>query len=337
MFMLTITPTSRQPARQPWTYEWLVREWAVALGSILDPSTRTTYNSHLQSYLTFCKNHQFPITPTPDTLSFYVVYMSHHISPSSVVSYLSGICNRLQPFFPDVRTIRAHRLVTQTLTGCMKLYRAPIHRKRPLSVEDLLFVTTIFHAPSHDDKLFLALLYSAFFALHRLGELTVPDRVPARDWRKVIKRSSVTLYNLGYGYVLPYHKADRFFNSSTIIISHHDGADPVPVFTSYLASRDSLFRLRPALWLTSSGSLPTRAWFLRRLHTLFPADVSGHSLRSGGATFFAALGWPDERIQALGRWSSDAFKIYIRKNPVVLQALLYGRTILERDATLLPP
>jgi len=72
---------------------------------------------------------------------------------------------------------------------------------------------------------------------------------------------------------------------------------------------------------------PTRTWFLQRLHSLFPMDVAGHSLRSGGATYFAAAGWPDDRIQALGRWSSDAFKIYARKNPVFLKALLHGRTI----------
>ena len=83
-------------------YEQLIYEHAVALGSNLDPSTLLVYSSHLQSYLTFCKTHHFSITPTPDTLSFYVIYMSHHISPSSVASYLSGICNRLQPFFPDM-------------------------------------------------------------------------------------------------------------------------------------------------------------------------------------------------------------------------------------------
>ena len=30
-------------------------------------------------------------------------------------------------------------------------------------------------------------------------------------------------------------------------------------------------------------------------------------------------------IQAVGRWSSDAFCIYIRKNPVVIHAILLGR------------
>ncbi|KAI0037693.1 hypothetical protein FA95DRAFT_1476687, partial [Auriscalpium vulgare] len=64
-----------------------------------------------------------------------------------------------------------------------------------------------------------------------------------------------------------------------------------------------------------------RSWFLRRLRKFFPNTIAGHSLRAGGATYFASAGWPDNRIQALGRWTSDTFRIYIRKNPVLLQAL----------------
>ncbi|THH06666.1 hypothetical protein EW146_g9541 [Bondarzewia mesenterica] len=280
--------------------------------------------------------HAFPIAPSEDTLSFYVVYMSHHIQPDSVATYLSGICNRLQPFFPHVRHTRAAPLVSRTLAGCLKLYKTPTNRKRPLSVEDLFYVTSLCPHPSHDDKLFHALLHCGFFALHRLGELVMPDRVALRDWRKVIKRSSVTAYASGFGYHLPYHKGDRFFEGSTIIILSQDEADPLPVFNAYLSSRDSLFRLRPALWLTSAGTPPTRAWFLRHLRAIFPTDIAGHSLRSGDATHFAAAGWPDERIQALGRWTSQAFKTYIRKNPVILQALVHGRTIAERDSARLP-
>jgi hypothetical protein len=45
----------------------------------------------------------------------------------------------------------------------------------------------------------------------------------------------------------------------------------------------------------------------------------------GGATRLAELGAAPDLIQAAGRWSSETFKIYIRKNPVILQAMLFGR------------
>ena len=38
-----------------------------------------TYNLHLQSYLSFCKVYDFPIDPTPNTLSFFCsIYVSPH-------------------------------------------------------------------------------------------------------------------------------------------------------------------------------------------------------------------------------------------------------------------
>ena len=49
-------------------------------------------------------------------------------------------------------------------------------------------------------------------------------------------------------------------------------------------------------------------------------EFGGHSARAGGATYYAGLGLSSEIIQALGRWSSEAFKIYIRDNPTVRAA-----------------
>ena len=89
---------------------------------------------------------------------------------------------------------------------------------------------------------------------------------------------------------------------------------------------NSLFPLHPELWLTSRGAVPTRHWFLSRLRVLFPSsEYAGHSIRSGGATSLAEAGVDFSLIQAIGRWSSPAFRIYIRKNPVVLHAALFGR------------
>jgi hypothetical protein len=104
--MTSFPVSSRQPLRTPWTRERLVHERAVALGCAIEPGTASSYSSALQSYLAFCKSHNFPIDPTPDTLSFFVVFMCHHIKPKSVESYLSGICNQLEPFFPIVRESR---------------------------------------------------------------------------------------------------------------------------------------------------------------------------------------------------------------------------------------
>ena len=43
-----------------------------------------------------------------------------------------------------------------------------------------------------------------------------------------------------------------------------------------------------------------------------------HSFRIGGACHAADRGYSDGQIRALGRWKSDAFKVYLRSE--VLQA-----------------
>jgi hypothetical protein len=324
--------TSRQRPRAAWTGERLLRERSLALGQAIDTSTWKNYGSALNSYLSFVRMHDFPVEPTADTISFYIVFMCHHIKPSSVDSYLSGICQQLEPYFPSVRDVRKTMLVRRTLAGCKRLRGVPTSRKRALTMDDLRLVIQHYSTstPSHDDLLFLSQLLTGFFALMRLGELTIPDDNSVFDPRKVTSRLSVSLSDSDYRFFLPGHKADKFFEGNTIIIQKHNlDTDPVSHFKAYLASRDKLFPFSSNLWLRENGSPPTRSFFLRRLHIFFDADVAGQSMRSGGATSLAQNGVPPNLIQAIGRWASSAFQVYIRKNPVLLQSLLFGRAAHE--------
>ena len=325
--MFQVSTSARQPSRVAWTMERLVNERSLCLGYSLDTSSFGTYTSALNSYLTFCNLHNLPVDPTPDTLSFYVVFLSSHIKPASVNSYLSGICRQLEPFFPEIRRNRNSLLVSRTMTGCMRRFGSPVKRKTPLSHANLLLILdSMVSAPSHDDLLFAALILTGFHALMRLGELVFPDKKALRNYRKISLRHSVSVTPSQYSFFLPSHKGDRFFEGNTILVQKHDRpTDPHLPFSTYLTSRDHLFPLHPELWLTSKGSVPTRHWFLTRLRKFFPKEIAGHSIRSGGATSLAEAGADLTTIQAVGRWSSDAFWIYIRKNPVLIHAVLFGR------------
>lgn len=325
--MFSISSTSRQPHREAWTIDRLINERSISLGYSLDTSSFGTYTSALNSYLTFCKLHNLPADPTPDTLSFYVVFLSSHIEPRSVNSYLSGVCHQLEPFFPDIRQNRKSILVSRTMTGCMRRFSTPIKRKAPLSRANLLFVLDSFASdPSHDDLLFIAILFTGFHALLRLGEMVFPDKKKYRNYRKLSLRHSVSILPTQYSFFLPSHKADRFYEGNLILLQKiNTTTDPHRHFCSYIQSRDHLFPLHPELWLTSQGHVPTRHWFISRLRTLFPKHIAGQSMRSGGATSLAESGADLATIQAVGRWSSDAFRIYLRKNPVLLHAIIFGR------------
>ncbi len=301
-------------------------ERALALEHALDRSTHSSYSSALNSYLAFCQRHNFPLEPTPDTLSLYVTFQSRHIEPRSVDAYLSGICSELETFYPNVRVNRRSPLVARTLKGCKRLYSKPIRRKRALTRDDLnLVASSLSHSTVYDDVLFLALLLTGFYALLRLGELVWPDQHDLRSYAKLTRRTSVVTKEDSFEFGLHSHKTDRQFAGDTVLVhSMVSGADPVRAFSAYLSARDARHPCRCELWLKYNGAVPTRGWFTRRLRTYFPSDVSGHSMRAGGATALALDGVGHDSIQAIGRWSSDAWRIYIRQHPVLVQATLFN-------------
>ena len=47
-------------------------------------------------------------------------------------------------------------------------------------------------------------------------------------------------------------------------------------------------------------------------------------MRAGGTTSLAEHGVPPSIIQPLGRWSSEAYLVYVRKSPALIQAMLYS-------------
>lgn len=240
---MNILPSSstRQPTRVPWSREEFIRGRNIVLGLATDHSSLSTYNSHLNSYVAFCSMHNFPIDPTPDTLSFFVVYMSHHIDPRSVGTYLSGICDRLEVYFPDVRSNQNSSLVSKTLAGMKKLRSKPIRRKHPLSRAHLLKVEKSINPFSPiDDVLFAAMIISGTCGLLRLGEVTVPDNPRLRNTRKIVLRSSVEFDDEGFAFWLPFHKADRLFEGNRILITPKWGLDVVGIFRHYLRLWDEL-------------------------------------------------------------------------------------------------
>jgi hypothetical protein len=224
---------ARQPCRDTWTRDKLLRMRALALGHAHASSTHNTYSSALHSYISFCQNHGFDIEPSADTFSFYIVYMSFHIRPSSVESYLSGIQNELEPYFPHIRQLRRSHLITRTLRGCKRLRNSEIRRKRPFQPEDLQFLLSSYqHSSSHDDFLFVAQVTSGFNALNRLGELVWPDHKAQQSYRNVPLRHSVRWYPHAFSYLLPSHKADPFFEGNRLFVQ--ETSPPLDAFHPFL-------------------------------------------------------------------------------------------------------
>ncbi len=175
----------RQPAQQLWSLEHLVYECSIALSFAIDTGTAHTYSSALNSYIVFCQLHHFPIQLTEDTLSFFIIYMSYHIKLKSIDSYLSGICNQLEHYFPNVCAVHKSLLVKWTLKGCMWLHGTAVKQKLPLSWPQLQKVLDKFNpSTDYDDLPFVSMIITGFYGILCFAEVSMPDSKELCDWKK---------------------------------------------------------------------------------------------------------------------------------------------------------
>jgi hypothetical protein len=295
----------------------------------IEKSTKKGYATGARDYITFCITNSLSLDPTPQTLARYIAYTSMFIA--SGPKYLTGARHFLKDLYPEFTANRGHPLVQATISGSKKMRADPVKRKLPLRLTHLTaFLQVARCTKSYDDLLFVVILSCCFYACHRSGELVCRSGQSV-EWRKIIKRGSLTFNgDRRAGYRLPYHKGDRFYRGTDILFTCQETANPVSLLKEYVQLRDSCHGALPALFLRYDGSLPTRSWFERKFFTIMDRQFGGHSCRAGGATFYASLGLTEDVIQALGRWSSYAWKDYIRDNPTVRAELQLAAIRLRR-------
>ena len=158
-----------------------------------------------------------------------------------------------------------------------------------------------------------------FFGFLRSGELTAPEDGKfdpsqhlsyadiAIDDNLNPRRLSVTIKQ---------SKTDPFRQGVTIFLGRTDTQlCPVAALLAYLAVRGPgegpLFRFEDGRALTRTRLVTEVRRSLAGCN-LRPQDYSGHSFRIGAATTAAACGASAETIMTLGRWKSQAYRLYIR-------------------------
>ena len=90
--------------------------------------------THLQQTPTSpsAKKHQQSMELMAETLSYYINYQTHFISPDSIDSYLSRIINQLEPYHLDVYKHWGSLLVKQTLKGAWRMYSKGVCQRETL-------------------------------------------------------------------------------------------------------------------------------------------------------------------------------------------------------------
>jgi hypothetical protein len=199
-------------------------------------------------------------------------------------------------------------ILSAVVRQCKHSWNTPTSWKFALTTDNLERIIGHYSMSSnHDDKLFVSQLLTGFFALLHLGELVYPDDIALHNPCKISKWISVPILQELFQFELPAHEGDKFYQGNLIVVWRLSSSfDPYWHFLSYLQSRDHLFPYSSPLWLREDGSVPRRSFFIKRFQHFFGSDFGGQSMRAGGAI---------------------AFKIYIRKNPILIQTIIYTRNL----------
>ncbi len=160
----------------------------------------------------------------------------------------------------------------------------------------------------------------AFFGFLRCSELAIPSSFdPAIH---PTTSDLVVLDDETISYTIKQSKTDQTKKGHFIyIFKLQSPLSPYQTLLAFLHLRKSQSKLPSDPLFTDDSNCPaTRFWFQKHLKAVLhlsgtaAGNFSSHSFRIGAATTAAHKGLSQQQIQELGRWSSEAFKSYIRLN-----------------------
>ncbi len=273
-----------------------------------------------QNFIKFAQNNDFlngnesPVSEL--TLLRYIGVLSKSCKASPVKVYLAAIRSlQIQNGFPD--PFVGYLQLPLVFRGLKSLDNKPSKEKMPIT--SLVLHTLKLHLDLAvlDDLMIWAACCTAFFVFLRAAEFTSPSSGFIEDQHMslsdVTREKSPVPDNAFLR--LKYSKTDQFGKGCTVILARSSSLIcPVAALMAYLQRWGSC---PGPLFMFSNGMPLTKVKLNSRLQSLlkscgWPNTLTLHSFRVGAATSAAALGFPDYLIQALGRWSSDAYKVYIK-------------------------
>ena len=256
---------------------------------------------------------------TIPSLALVISYLhARKLAPSTIKSYLSaiGYVHKMKGLCDPTKAF----LITKLLTALSRQSSSDI--RLPISQPVLhKLVESLSHTNSSafHRTLFSAMFLLAFYGFFRIGELAAQSAtsggavVQYRNLRFLTQQGSVCMLKI----TITNFKHNTDHSPFDILIAREDHLPLCPV-----QAMVEFCKLRGAhagpLFCHSDTSPITVGQFNAALKSclsfcgLDTSRYKGHSFRIGAACHAADRGFSDAQIRALGRWKSDAFKLYIR-------------------------
>ena len=231
------------------------------------------------------------------------------MAPTSILSYLSaiGFVHKMRGLHDPVKAFIIQKLLTSLSRRRSCDVRLPI--SKPI-LHDLVNSLNHTNSSAAQRLLFSTRFLTAFYGFFRVGELAA----------KSVRSSVVQYDNL------------RLLTSAGKI---HSAKITIRQFKHNTSNRSFDILITLLKYCTLRGDKPgplfchpeNRAISVNHFNSelrrclafcgLDPQCYKSHSFRIGAACLAAAKGSSDAKIRALGRWKSDAFKLYIRNSTLL--------------------
>ena len=241
----------------------------------------------------------------------FATVLADNLNHSSIKVYLSAVRSLyIDHGFPDplVRCLRLQRL----LRGIKRVQGPVSPRRLPITIDHLRVIQRSLDLSTADHVMLWAACCLGFFGFLRAGEFTVNSAFHPSTHMTVSDLQADSLVSpTCFKVRIKCSKTDPFRAGCDIYLGRGvDSVCPIVALGNYLSRRGST---PGPLFLFSNGHPLTQQQLSSSVQAiLHAAGYSGHSFRIGAATTAAARGVPDHLIKTLGRWSSDAYQVYIR-------------------------
>jgi hypothetical protein len=318
------------------------------------PNTLETYGAGLLVFHVFCDQRVPPVPErlrapaSEDLLLAFLSACAASYSGSTLKNYFYGVrawhtLHGLPWPLDDVR-------LSAALTAAERLAPPSSRRPKREPVTPAIIIAVRAHLDLSQplDAAVFACLTTTFWSVARLGEFTVPS-ISSFDPARHVKRSDiliaesqgrlglpVTTFNLPWTKCAPLGEA--------VYWSRQDGpADPAAALNNHLSINNPQPNNALFSWRDPSGTLRplSRPEFLKRFQAAATAagigPLQGHGIRIGGVLEYMLRGIPFDVVKSMGRWSSDAFQVYLRQHATILAPYIQSSPIHEPFTRLTMP
>jgi hypothetical protein len=302
-----------------------------------------TYGAGLLVFHVYCDAHSVPETQrcpiSPNLLLAFLSSCAGAYSGSSLMNYAAGL-KAWHLLHGHPWKINANELKA-ILDGAATL--APPSSKRPkrnpFTPDIIVSIREHLNLKDPRDAAIFACITTTFYSVGRLlGEFTV-HAIKSFNPAKHITRSHVSEVQDQHGlpvtvFHIPSTKASPLAGEDAFWSEQEGPSDPKAALINHFAINNPAPSAHLFTWRHPSGprALSKKELMARVLTISVLADLpnlKGHSLRIGGTLMYLLRGIPFDVVKSMGRWSSEAFTIYLRQHAMILAPYIQATPILE--------